>query len=241
MKQAFVSGASRGIGRAIAISLADAGFEVGFCYRSREAEASSLMDELNKKTKGYAFRFDLECVAEIPKLADEVLSVLPNLSVLVNNAGISSYGVFQDVDFAEFDRVLSVDFKSVFFLTQYLLPPMLSAKKGSIVNVSSIWGQTGASCEVLYSACKSAVNGFTKALAKELAPSGISVNAVAPGVVDTDMMKTFSEDDRALVCEEIPCGRFASSEEIASLVCYLAQNPGYLTGQILGVNGGMYC
>lgn len=242
MKQAFVTGATRGIGRAIALRLARAGYEVGFCYRSNHKEADSLLDQLAEYCGGHAFPFDLVCTHLIPEFSRQVLAKMPEISVLVNNAGVSSYGLFQDVTETELERVLSVNFKSAFLLTKEIVPIMIRRGNGRIINVSSIWGQTGASCEVLYSASKAALIGFTKGLAKELAPSGITVNCVSPGVVDTDMMVAFSSDERRAIAEDIPCGRFATAEEVASAVTYLvSEEAAFITGQVFGINGGQYC
>lgn len=242
MKQAFVTGATRGIGRAIALGLAKAGFTVGFCYQSSHNEAESLLKLLSECNGGYAFPFDLNCTDRLGELSKQVLEKMPEVSVLVNNAGVSSYSLFQDVTETEFHRVFSINFESAFFLTKEFVPGMIRRKNGRIINISSIWGQTGASCEVLYSSSKAALIGFTKGLAKELAPSGITVNCVSPGVVDTDMMTKFSGDERMMIAEEIPCGRFATADEVASAVTYLAsEEAAFITGQVFGINGGQYC
>jgi 3-oxoacyl-[acyl-carrier protein] reductase len=157
----------------------------------------------------------------------------------VNNAGISHYGMLSDVSEDVWDEVMSVNLKGTFLCTQTFMEAMISQKYGRIINVSSIWGISGASCEVVYSTAKGGINAFTKALAKELAPSGITVNAVAPGVVDTDMMNSFHADEKTALQNEIPAGRFALPDEIASLVYFLAlPESGYITGQIISPNGG---
>jgi 3-oxoacyl-[acyl-carrier protein] reductase len=159
--------------------------------------------------------------------------------ILVNNAGISHYGTLLDVTEEDWDRVMNVNLKGMFLCTQLFLPHMISQKFGRIINVSSVWGITGASCEVVYSTAKGGMNAFTKALAKELAPSGITVNAVAPGAVDTKMMQQFSDDEKKALCDEIPAGRFAQPDEIASLVYFIAlPESSYITGQIISPNGG---
>lgn len=242
MKSAFVSGGTRGIGRSVALELAKCGYEVGFCYQNSTKEAKLLLEEINRYTKGYAYCTDLSDYKEVTELSKRILHDMPNLSVLVNNAGVSMWGLFQDITEEEFDRIFSVNFRSAFFLTKALVLPMIQNQKGRVVNISSVWGQTGASCEVLYSASKSAIIGFTKALAKELAPSGVTVNCVAPGVVDTDMMVGFSSDAIRALKEEIPIGRFAEPDEIAALVRHLVdEKAGFITGQVIGINGGMYC
>lgn len=242
MKKVFITGGSRGIGRACALAFAKRGFEVGFCYFSSEEEAKSLENQIALISKAYAFRCDLSD-SEAPKnLAEEIYSKMGSIDVLINNAGVSSYSLIQDVDENEFDRIMNVNFKSMFFLTQALISPMIARGSGNIINISSIWGQTGASCEVLYSASKGAVISFSKALAKELAPSGIRVNCICPGVVDTDMMNRFSESEREEIAYEIPLGRFSEPEEVAKTALFLASgDSGFITGQVIGVNGGQFC
>ncbi|MNI54327.1 3-oxoacyl-[acyl-carrier-protein] reductase FabG [compost metagenome] len=159
--------------------------------------------------------------------------------IVVNNAGISHYGLLSDVTEEDWDRVLAVNLKGMFLCTQLFMSHMIQQKYGRIINVSSIWGISGASCEVVYSTAKGGMNAFTKALAKELAPSGVTVNAVAPGAVDTVMMTGFDEEEKAAMINEIPAGRFALPDEIASLVYFLAlPESGYITGQIISPNGG---
>ncbi|MBQ3754605.1 MAG: SDR family oxidoreductase, partial [Clostridia bacterium] len=161
------------------------------------------------------------------------------IDVLVNNAGVSKSGLLIDLDEKDWDDVFDVNVKGVFRMTKAVLPDMLARRSGAVVNVSSIWGQVGASCEVAYSSSKAAVIGFTKALAKEVAPMGVRVNAVAPGAVDTDMMKEYSADEIKDICKEIPLGRLAKPEEIADAVLFLSENE-YTTGAILAVNGGWH-
>jgi 3-oxoacyl-[acyl-carrier protein] reductase len=242
MAKVFVSGASRGIGRSIALSFAKAGFEVGFSYNESKDLALSLADEIGSYTKAYSFCCDFSDRDSVRELSRAIGEKMGQVDVLINNVGVSSYGLFQDVSDEEFDRVFSVNFESMFFLTKDLVGQMISKHQGVVINISSVWGQTGASCEVLYSSTKAAVIGFTKALAKELAPSGIRVNCIAPGIVDTQMMSKFSDVEKSVMAEEIPVGRFAQSEEIASLAVYLAgSEASYITGQVCAVNGGLYC
>ncbi|GJM71372.1 hypothetical protein HMSSN036_35880 [Paenibacillus macerans] len=159
--------------------------------------------------------------------------------ILVNNAGISHYGLLSDVTEEEWDDVMNVNLKSVFMCSQLFMPYMIRQRFGRIINVSSVWGISGGSCETVYSAAKGGVNAFTKALAKELAPSGVTVNAVAPGAVRTEMMERFDEGELKQLEEEIPAGRLASPQEISSLIYFLAlPESGYITGQIISPNGG---
>ncbi len=241
MKQVFVTGGTRGIGKAICCLFAQNGFDVGFCYEKSEEEAKKLVSELSEYSNVKAFCCDLSNPEKVIELAEKIRAEFSHLSVLINNAGVSSYGLLQDITSEEFDRVFSVNVKSMFLLTGKLTGLMLNQESASIINISSIWGQTGASCEVLYSASKAAVIGFTKALAKELAPSNVVVNCIAPGVVDTEMMSSFSECEKASLREEIPLGRFAQAHEVAKLALFLAENNNsFITGQVFGINGGQY-
>ena len=173
------------------------------------------------------------------RAVEGVFSALPRVDALVNNAGVALIRQVQDTTAAEWDEVFAVNVKGTFLCCRAAAKKMISAQKGAIVNVSSVWGQTGGSCESAYSASKGAVIAFTKALAKELAPSGISVNCVAPGAIDTRMNECYSAEEKAALAEEIPMGRLGSAEEVARAVLFLAESE-YLTGQILGVNGGFF-
>jgi len=182
---------------------------------------------------------DLASGAEIERLKAELDAAGVEPDILVNNAGVAHYGLFTEVTERDWEQVVGVNLKGMFRLTQLLVPAMVRRRYGRIINISSVWGMAGASCEVLYSLTKGGVNAFTKALAKELAPSGVTVNAVAPGAVGTDMMRDFSEDELAALRAEIPMGRFARPEEIAAAVRFLAlPEAGYVTGQIISPNGG---
>lgn len=242
MKKVFITGASRGIGRAMALLFAENGYEVGFCYRQSHADAESLCKEISAFTKASSFCCDLANMHDVMALPAQIEARMGHMDVWINNAGASHFGLIQDVSEEEYDRLFNVNFKSMFFLTQAAAEKMIAVKKGSIINLSSVWGQTGASCEVLYSASKAAVVGFTKALAKELAPSGIRVNCIAPGVVDTDMMQRFSPTEKKNIAGEIPMQRFGRPQEIAQLALFLAdERSSYITGQVLAVNGGFIC
>jgi 3-oxoacyl-[acyl-carrier protein] reductase len=167
----------------------------------------------------------------------ESRGLVPN--ILVNNAGVSHFGLLSDMSEEEWDQVMNVNLKGAFLCTKAFMPAMITAKYGRIINISSVWGISGASCEAAYSASKGGLNALTKALAKELAPSGVTVNAVAPGAVETDMLATFNKDEIAALQEEIPAGRLAQPDEIASLVYFLAlPESGYITGQVISPNGG---
>jgi len=242
MKKVFITGGATGIGHALAIAFAKSGYAVGFSYCHSETKAEELARSLSEICPCYCFRADLSRQEEINRLAKAISETMGEVDVLIHNAALSTFGLLQDITESEYEHVFSVNIKAPVFLTKALLPAMIRRGSGSIINISSVWGQTGASCEVLYSSSKAALIGFTKALAKELAPSRISVNAIAPGVVDTKMMDRFTQEEKKDLALEIPSGRFATPEEIASAALFLAKEENrYLTGQVIGINGGMYC
>lgn len=236
----LVTGASRGIGAQIALRFASVGMNVVIHYMNSHEAANEVARKcMELGAKVYTVSADLRSKEDILRMKDKLDSHGLKPDILVNNAGISHYGLLSDVDEAEWDDVMDVNLKSVFLCSQTFMPFMISQRFGRIINVSSIWGISGGSCEVVYSAAKGGVNAFTKALAKELAPSGVTVNAVAPGAVRTEMMGRFDEAELKQLEEEIPAGRLASPEEISSLVYFLAlPESGYITGQIISPNGG---
>lgn len=237
-KHVLVTGGSGGIGRSLVFAFSKAGYRVFFTYHSSQDSAF----DLEEKTGASGFCVNFEDIQNVIDFADSFLREFGGVDILINNAGVSHYGLIQDVSKDDFYRLFSVNFHSPFFLTQKLVPSMVSKNGGSIINIGSIWGETGASCEVLYSSTKGALIAFTKALAKELAPSGIAVNCISPGVVDTEMMARFSDEEKKTLSEEIPAGHFSQEDEISKLALYLAENATTsLTGQIIGLNGGMYC
>lgn len=237
-KKALITGASRGIGRAIAGRLASQGFDLYLtCLHSIDA----LTEYARELTEAYGvnclpFQGDMGCAEDVERL----FSSMPvrSLDVLVNNAGISYIGLLQDMTPEEWDRVMSTNLKSCFLTCRQAIPLMVHAKRGRILNISSVWGAAGASTEAAYSASKGAVNSLTKALAKELAPSNIQVNALACGVIDTDMNRCFSEEERQALVDEIPAGRFGTPQEAALLACQILEAPEYMTGQIITMDGG---
>ncbi|MFC9774931.1 elongation factor P 5-aminopentanone reductase [Paenibacillus chitinolyticus] len=236
----LVTGGSRGIGAAVAERFAKLGMNVVIHYlQSHEAANEVARRCMNHGAKVMTVCADLNSKEQIVAMRDkmEQRGFIPD--VLVNNAGISHYGLLSDVTEEEWDRVMDINLKGTFLCSQLFMDRMISRKYGRIINVSSIWGISGASCEVIYSTAKGGINAFTKALAKELAPSGVTVNAVAPGAVDTDMMSGFDPAEKEAIASEIPAGRFAAPDEIASLVYFLAlPESGYITGQIISPNGG---
>lgn len=233
MSTALITGGSRGIGRAICVCLAKAGYDIAFCYRKEEKEAEETLRRIRETgAGGTAIRCDVSDERQVK----EMFSSVYGLEVLVNNAGISSYGLIQDMPLSEWERLFSVNVTGAFLCTRAAVAKM-RGRGGCIVNVASIWGETGASCEAAYSASKAALIGFTKAAAKELAPSGIRVNAVSPGMIETQMNARFSEEEIAEFVQGIPLGRQGTPEEAAEAVRFLVQSR-YVTGEILRVNGG---
>lgn len=236
----LITGASRGIGAAIAQRFAAVGMQIVIHYRDSHEAANEIARSCMKHgATVLTVSADIQSHEQILKMRDklEQMNMIPD--IVVNNAGISHYGMLSDVTEEDWDRVMNINLKGSFLCTQAFMAAMVRQKYGRIINVSSIWGISGASCEVLYSTAKGGLNAFTKALAKELAPSGVTVNAVAPGAVQTDMMSGFQSEEINAITNEIPVGRLASPHEVASLVYFLAlPESGYITGQIISPNGG---
>lgn len=238
---ALVTGASGGIGRAIAAALFRDGFSVAAHYGRNQESALALCGLLNGggTNRAIAVGADISQKAQVQRMFEQVEKELGMVDVLVNNAGIAQQKLVQDVTQADWDAMLGVNLSGTFYTCQCALRHMLPRHAGKIINISSMWGQTGAACEVPYSAVKAGVIGLTKALAKELGPSGITVNAVAPGVIQTDMLKDFTQEDLEMLAEETPLGRIGLPEDIAQTVCFLAsEGAGFVTGQVFAVNGG---
>ncbi len=235
-KYALVTGASRGIGRAIAEMLASDGYHLYLtCIHSGEI-LSAFAAEL-------AGRYSVSCTPFVGDMGnfDDVSALfasIEQLEVLVNNAGISYVGLLSEMSLTDWRKIMSTNLDSVFYTSKLSVPLMLRRHSGKIVNISSVWGNVGASMEVAYSASKGAVNSFTKALAKELAPSNIQVNAVACGVIDTDMNHCFSPEEMDALRQEIPCDRIGMTAEVAQMVKSVLGAPAYLTGQVITLDGG---
>lgn len=239
-RTAFITGAGRGIGAAAARRLARAGCAVGIDYLTSEAKARALERELREQGfPALAVRGDVTDRESVAGAIRAVEAAFGPVEILVNNAGIAAQRQIQDVTDAFWDRIFAVNVRGALYTVQAVLPHMLHVKAGSIVNVSSIWGQRGASCETVYSAAKAALIGLTRSLAMELAPSGIRVNCVAPGVVDTDMVRVLGEETLRELAERTPLGRLGTAEDVAGAVAFLAlEDASFITGQVLTADGG---
>ena len=238
---ALITGGSRGIGAACVRLFARSGYAVVFLANRSVEKAQSLTDELRAEGLDVAYRLcDVSDGTQVASVAADILRSYRRIDVLVNCAGIAHIGLLTDMTDAEWDHLFAVNVRSVFSLTKAVLPGMISRQCGAIVNVSSMWGEVGASCEVAYSATKAALIGMTKALAKEVGPSGVRVNCVTPGVIDTDMNAKLREEDRAELADETPVGRIGSADEVARTILFLCgDDASFITGQVLGVSGGL--
>ena len=233
----LISGGDRGIGAAAARAFYTAGYRVAVLYHTHAEAAAALEKELPGCT---VVQCDVASRASCELAFHAVEQAMGRVDVLVSNAGIAQQKLFTDITPDEWQHMLDVNLTGAFNLCQLALPGMIRRKNGRILTVSSMWGQTGGSCEVHYSAAKAGLIGLTKALAKEEGPSGITVNCVAPGVIDTDMMASFTAEDKAALAEETPVGRLGTADEVAKLLVFLAgEDAGYITGQVFGVNGGL--
>ena len=234
-KNVFVNGGSRGIGRAVCEMFAEEGARVAFTYLHSEDEAKALASKIG----GLAIRADSRLSSEVHSAFSYAEQKLGFIDTLVNSAAKSEFRLFTDIDDCAWRDMMAVNLDGYFYYIREALPAMIREKKGRIINISSMWGQVGASCEVHYSASKAAVIGLTKALAKEVGPSGITVNCVAPGVIDTDMNRALSDADRQALTEETPLGCMGTPEDVARCVLFLAGEGGrFITGQVLAPNGG---
>lgn len=238
-KVAIVTGASRGIGRGIAIELAKEGASIVINYSRDAAGAEEVYKELRTLgTSTIKIKKDISSYDECKELVKETVDYFGKIDILINNAAISTIGLFIDESKESIDNMININLKGPLYLTKHVVPHMIN-NGGSIINISSMWGEVGASCEVLYSTTKGGINLFTKALGKEMATSNIKVNAIAPGVIDTKMNSFLQEEERKALEEEIPMGRFGRINEIGKMAVFLCSNEcDYLTGQVIKIDGG---
>ena len=227
MKKVLITGASRGIGYAMAVLFAQNGYRVYALWHNAKEDLENSDDNITP------VRGDVSSYASMQSVREEIGAV----DILINNAAISHFGLLTDLSEEEWDRILDTDLKSVFLTAKAFLPDMIRNHSGKIINVSSIFGAVGGSCEVAYSTAKAGMIGFTKALAKEVGPSGIQVNCIAPGVIETEMNKRLSDADKAALAEETPLGRLGTPEEVARLALYLAEDT-FITGETIHIGGG---
>lgn len=235
MRTVLITGGSRGIGRAMVEAFSSEGYKVAFTYKKSEKEAKCLAES----TGALAIRADSGVEAEVLSAVDTARAFLGEIDCLINNAGISSFSLFTDLTLADWENCLRVNLTGAFLYSKAVIPPMVSRKNGTIINISSMWGLVGSSCEVHYSTAKAALIGMTKALAKELGPSGIRVNAIAPGVIATDMNMTLSEEAITELTEETPLMKIGAPEDVANAALFLASDKaGFITGEVMNISGG---
>ncbi len=238
-KTVLITGSSRGIGKAIAVKFAKKGCNIIInCAHDEEALLKTKAELEAYQVSCHAYLGDMGNIEAARELFGQIKKLYGNLDILVNNAGISYVGLFTDMTPEDWNRVITTNLTSVYNCCSLAIPDMVNNKYGKIINISSVWGKVGASCEVAYSASKGGMNAFTKALAKELAPSNIQVNAVACGAIDTEMNHFLADDELMQLIEEIPANRLGCAEEVADLVYQLSYKNEYLTGQIIGLDGG---
>ena len=235
MKVALITGGTGGIGKALVRSFTEAGYSVAFTYKSNIASATELRESLG----AHPIKADGRIESEVRAAVAETISKFGRIDCLVNNAGISRFGLLSDLSLDEWRDMMDTNLTSAFLFSREVISDMLSRKCGRIINISSMWGLVGASCEVAYSTAKAGLIGFTKALAKELGPSGITVNAIAPGVIDTPMNSMLDPDSISALCDETPVGRIGTPEEVAAATVFLASDAAaFITGETLNISGG---
>lgn len=236
MKTVLITGGSRGIGRELVKTFISNGYKVAFTYKKSETEAKNLAES----TGALAIKADSAVEGEVVSAVNEATLHLGRIDCLINNAGISSFSLFNDITLDDWNETLSVNLTGAFLYSRECSRGMISKKYGKIINITSMWGLVGSSCEVHYSTAKAGLIGMTKALAKELGPSGITVNAIAPGVIDTDMNKALSEEDIRALEDETPLMRIGRAEEVAKCALYLASDAAdFITGEVLNISGGL--
>ena len=236
MKVALITGGSRGIGRAMVELFSEAGYRVAFTYKSSHTAA----EELAARTGALAIAADSSIPTDVERAVKTVEETLGNVDILINNAAVSSFSLFTDLTIEDWRASFATNVDGAFLYSKLVLPSMIRNHSGRIINISSMWGEVGSSCEVHYSATKAALIGMTKALAKEVGPSGITVNCIAPGVIDTDMNAALSDEDMAALKEETPLMRIGTPREVAAAALFLAgDDAAFITGAVLNVNGGL--
>lgn len=238
MKTIIITGGARGIGKAIVYELAKSNYNIILNYNSSQKEAEQIKEELTKQgCKVDIYKADITKKEEVQKMIEYTIEKYKRVDVLINNAGISQIKTFAELTEEDWDKMIDTNLKSIFYTSKAVLSTMLHEQNGLILNISSIWGVIGASCEVHYSTAKAGMNGFTKALAKELGPSNIRVNAIAPGIIDTNMNANLSKEEVEQIKESIPLERIGKPEQIAKAVKWLIEDE-YTTGQIISIDGG---
>ena len=241
MKVALVTGGSRGIGAAASVELAKLGYAVAVNYKSNCEAAESVCWEISELGGiAEAFQADISDSDALDRMFSDIRSSLGGISVLVNNAGVAYIGLLQDMSDGEIKNLSDVNLMGAMLCTKRAVPDMIRRHDGVVINIASMWGEVGASCEVVYSACKAGIIGFTKALAKELGPSGIRVNCVSPGVIDTDMNSELTDETISELCEETPLLRIGTPRDVGKTIAFLASDEAsFITGQVISVNGGI--
>ena len=235
MKTVFITGGSRGIGAELVRTFSKNGYNVAFTYRSSREAA----EQLALETGALAIKADSRSESEAIDALNKAVSHFGGVDCLINNAAVSSFSLFTDITLDEWNDMMSVNLTGAFIYSKAVIPDMLKRKQGRIINITSMWGLVGASCEVHYSAAKAGLIGLTKALAKELGPSGITVNAIAPGVIDTEMNKALTAEDRATLIDETPVMRIGTTRDVAEAALFLAgDGASFITGEVLNVSGG---
>lgn len=235
MKNVLITGGSRGIGRAMVELFASNGYSVAFTYKNSENEAKSLAEA----TGAIAIKADSASESDVLYAVNTAICELGSIDCLINNAGVSSFSLFTDITLDMWNEHLAVNLTGAFLYSKAVIPGMVARKEGRIINITSMWGITGSSCEVHYSTAKAGLIGMTKALAKELGPSGITVNAIAPGLIDTDMNRCLSDDDIRAIEDETPLMRIGTSSEVAKAALFLAgEGASFITGEVMNVSGG---
>ncbi len=239
-KTVLITGASKGIGAATAIRFAEKGYNVVMNYNNSVQSALILQKSLSESGfKVIAYQANVRNRLDVDLMVKETIERFGGIDILINNAGIASQGLFTDISEIEWNEVIDINLNGTFNCAQAVLPHMINKKSGCIINISSMWGQVGASCEVAYSAAKAGVIGLTKALAKEVGPSGVRVNCIAPGLIETGMNQELTLEDVAAIVDQTPLGRIGTTNDIATTALFLAsEDASYITGQVIGVNGG---